>query len=235
LIRPPRRGGVVATYAGCTAALLLVVGCGSNAPSASPQQLLREARTTLDRASALHFTLTSAHVPTSGTVLHGGSGDVVRPSGFRGTLQVGLGSAVVSVGVISVAGTVYIKAPLTPGYVKADPKKYGISDPGLLLAPSTGITQLITSATSVKSAGRDRFHGEALDEISVVLPGRVVKDVLTSADPSKPVTGRLGINPASHQLRLAVLTGPFLSKDVNSTFTVVLDRYGENVSIRAPG
>jgi lipoprotein LprG len=36
------------------------------------------------------------------------------------------------------------------------------------------------------------------------------------------------------QLRRAVLKGPFFAKGKDSTFTLVLDRYGEQVSISAP-
>jgi hypothetical protein len=62
-----------------------------------------------------------------------------------------------------------------------------------------------------------------------------VKEALTSADPAKPVTGKLGITQDKHELRRAVLTGPFLSKDVQTTFTIVLDHYGEHAAISAPG
>jgi lipoprotein LprG len=219
-------------------ALVLLVGyalsaCGGG-PSANPHTLLQQARTTLDAAPALHFALSSAHTPSGGTVLVGGAGDVVRPDRFRGTLRVSLGGATVSVGVISVAGTVYLKAPLTPTYVRADPRKYGVSDPGKLLDPQSGLSRLLSEATEVRSAGRDRYAGEGLDEVTISLPGSVVQQVLTSADPSQPVTGRLGISPSSHELRVAVLTGPFLARGVMTTFTVVLDHYGEHVTISAP-
>jgi lipoprotein LprG len=118
--------------------------------------------------------------------------------------------------------------------VATDPHKYGLSDPGALLNSTTGLDRFFTAATDVTSAGRQRFHGETLDYVNITLPGSVVKGVLTSKDPSKPVTGKLGIDPKTHELRVAVLTGPFLAKDVQTTFTVVLDHYGEDVSISAP-
>jgi hypothetical protein len=59
--------------------------------------------------------------------------------------------------------------------------------------------------------------------------------VLTSADPDKPVTGKLGVTGPNHELRRAVLTGPFLAANVQTTFTIVLDHYGERANIRAPG
>ena len=46
---------------------------------------------------------------------------------------------------------------------------------------------------------------------------------------------RLGGIATSHQLRRAVLTGPFLAKDVSTTFTIVLDHYGEHPDIARVG
>ena len=62
----------------------------------------------------------------------------------------------------------------------------------------------------------------------------VVDAVLRTADPSTPVTATFGIEPASGQLRTATLVGPFFTKGVNSTYTLVLSRYGESTDIRVP-
>jgi lipoprotein LprG len=40
--------------------------------------------------------------------------------------------------------------------------------------------------------------------------------------------------PESNELRRAVLTGPFFAPDTDSTYTLVLDRYGQQVDISAP-
>jgi lipoprotein LprG len=217
------------------AVVALAGACSSGgSSSASPQTLVSEAKATLDATPGLHFSLTSAGAPKSGLVLVGGNGDVARPDGFQGKLQVQQSGLLLSVDVISVGGVVWIRPPLTLKYSKADPHKYGFSDPGKLLDPQTGISSLLSSFTSVTSAGHDRFRGEKLDEVNVTLPGAVVANVLTSADKPQPVHGQLGINPTNHQLRRAVLTGPFLKKDVQTTFTIVLDHYGEQPTIRAP-
>ncbi len=44
----------------------------------------------------------------------------------------------------------------------------------------------------------------------------------------------IGLDAASHQLRRVALVGPFFDKAHASTFTVVLDKYGENVTITPP-
>jgi lipoprotein LprG len=215
-------------------ALTVAVGCGGG-KSSNPQDLIATAKTTLDSTAGVHFDLTSTGAPQSGTVLVGGSGDVARPDGFTGTLKVSRSGLQFTIEVVSVGGTVYIKPPLVPVFAKADPKAYGFSDPGKLLDPSTGISQLLAELTSMKSAGQDRFHSEVLDEVAVTLPGSAVEQVLTSADPAKPVTGKLGIARKTGELRRAVLTGPFLDKNVQTTFTIVLDHYGQHPTISAPG
>ena len=140
-----------------------------------------------------------------------------------------------SIDVVSLAGQVLLRLPFTSAYTPGDPHKYGFSDPGKLLDPSTGISSLLNDLTSARSAGRDRYHGEALDEVAVTLPGAAVQQVLASADPAKAVTGKLGIDQKHHQLRRAVLSGPFLARDVTTTFTIVLDHYGEHPAIRVAG
>jgi lipoprotein LprG len=219
----------------CLSAALLAGACSSGGSSGtSPETLVSQAKATLDATNGLHFTLTSGGAPKKGTVLVGGSGDVARPSSFQGKLKVQTSGLLLSVDVISVDGKVWIRPPLTLKYSTADPHKYGFSDPGKLLDPQAGISSLLSTLTSVTSAGHDRFRGEKLEEVDVTLPGSAVADVLTSADKTQPVHGRLGINPSSHELRRAVLTGPFLDKNVQTTFTIVLDNYGEHPTISAP-
>jgi lipoprotein LprG len=212
----------------------LLVGCSGGSSSTSPQTLLDQATSKLNATSGVRFALSSSNIPKTGLVLVGGNGEVARPNAFRGKLQVQRSGLLLSIDVVSVAGTVYIRLPLTSKYAKTDPHQYGFSDPGKLIDPTTGINRLLTQATDVRAGGRDRFNGEKLTEVKVTLPGETVADVLASADKTKPVQGTLGINPSSHELRRAVLTGPFLDKNVMTTFTIVLDHYGEHPSISVP-
>jgi hypothetical protein len=61
-----------------------------------------------------------------------------------------------------------------------------------------------------------------------------VAALLTSADPSKSVAATFGIDTSNNQLRRVVLTGPFISKGTDTTYTLVLTNYGENVSVTPP-
>jgi lipoprotein LprG len=80
----------------------------------------------------------------------------------------------------------------------------------------------------------DRYNGEALHEIGCMLPGKAVAALLTSADPSKDVAATFGIDTTTNQLRRVVLIGPFVTVAKDSTYTLILANYGENVSITPP-
>jgi lipoprotein LprG len=212
----------------------VTTACSSRSSAETAPQLLARAKTTLDKASSAHFVLTSQNAPTTGTALTGGEGDIARPSSFQGTLKVLAAGATVDLKVVSVAGKVYAQLPFTTTYSVVDPKAFGFGDPGALLDPQTGISQLLKAATGAKLGSEKRIGGEAVREVSAQLPGALVQRILTSQDPAKPVAATFAVASASGQLRRAVLTGPFFSATTNATFTVELSKFGAHVTITAP-
>jgi hypothetical protein len=220
------------------AALLLagpaLAGCGSSEPKESATDLLARAKKTLDDAQSVHFVLKSEGAPTTGSGVLGGEGDIARPSSFQGTLQALVAGASVDIKVVSVDGTFYAQLPFVPNYQPLDPEQFGFSDPGQLLDPDTGISQFLTEATSAKLGDERRVGGEVVREVTAELPGDLVQDVLTSADPSQPVPATFSIATESGELRRAELTGPFFTAEDDATFTLDLSDYGEDVEITAP-
>lgn len=224
------RGSLVAL------AMVALAGCTSSAPAkgADPHVLLGQARSTLDATPAVHFTLSSSGIGGGGLALVGGTGDVARPAAFRGTLHLSQGGASLNVKVISVGGKVYAQLPFTKGYTPTNPSQFGLSDPARLIEPNTGITSLLTSVDSATAAPSDRYQGERLDEVRVTLPVARVASVLDTTQRSGEVRGTVGIDPASHQLRRVVLAGPLLEKAKDVTYTLILEDYGEKVTITPP-
>jgi LppX_LprAFG lipoprotein len=210
-----------------------LAACGGGSSESAPH-LLARAKTTLDKASSAHFLLASTGAPTTGTALVGGQGDIARPSSFQGTLKVLASGATVDLKVISVDRTVYAQLPFTTGYSVVDPAQFGFGDPGALLDPHTGISQLLAAATSAKLGDERRVGGEVVREVSAQLPGDLVQQVLTSKDPSKPVHAQFSIVSDSGELRRAALTGPFFSATDDATFTLDLSDFGAHVAITAP-
>ena len=218
-------GVVVAALAGCGSSRQYETGANS---------VLLEAKRVIDDAPAVHFHLTSSNAQGTGTMITGADGDAARPDGFRGTLTVVQSGFNVTVHIISAGGYFYVLLPFSSSYEATDPGKYGFGNPATLLDPNQGLSTLLISATTASMADRDRLNGEELYEINVTLPGDKVAKLLTSADKSQPVHGVIGVDVDNHQIRRVVLTGPFFDAAQKSTFTLILDKYGENVAITPP-
>jgi len=228
------RRGAAALLALAVVAGPLAACSSGNSTSESAPALLAKAKTTLDDTKTAHFVLTSKGAPDAGTVLVGGEGDIARPASFDGTLKVhALGSAL-DLKVVSVDGTVYAQLPFASSFSVVDPAQFGFGDPGALLDPDTGISQLLAKAESAKLGEEKRVGGEVVREVTAKLPGELVQQILTSKDPSKPVDATFSIVEKTGELRRAVLTGPFYEAGKDATFTVDLTDFGADVHITAP-
>src|SRR3954468_15841576 len=214
--------------------LATVTACSGGGSTESASDLLARAKKTLDAADSAHFVLTSDGAPSTGTLLVGGDGDVERPSSFQGTLKVQTGGSTADLKVVSVGGTVYAQLPFLPTYSVIDPAQFGFGDPGALLDPGTGISQLLAKAENAEAGDEKRVNGEVVQEVTADLPGQLVADLLTSKDPSQPVTARFSIATDSGELRRAELTGPFFAAGDDGSYTLDLSDFGEDVSITAP-
>ena len=211
----------------------VLAGCSSG-PEESAPDLLARAKTVLDEASSVHFVLGSENPPESGTALLGGEGDLARPASFEGTLQVQAQGASLGLEVVSVDGTVYAQLPFTSGFSVVDPAQFGFGDPGALLDPETGISQLLAEAQEAEPGEERRVDGEVVREVTAQLPGQLVADLLTSQDPEQDVDARFSVATESGELRRAELTGPFFAADEDATFTLDLSDFGADVEITAP-
>jgi hypothetical protein len=210
-----------------------LAACSGGSEESAPD-LLAHAEHILDETKTAHFVLESSGAPDTGTVLTGGEGDIARPASFQGTLKVRTAGSPLDLKVISVNGTVYAQLPFTTTYSVVDPAQFGFGDPGALLDPDTGISQLLAQAESAKLGEEKRVGGEVVREVTARIPGELVEQILTSKDPTKPVEARFSIAPESGELRRAELTGPFYEAGSDATFTVRLSDFGDDVQITAP-
>ena len=223
--------------AALAAALLAACTGGGSGTAASPSRdaaaVLKDARAALDATPAVHFSLTSKDVPSVAAALIGGEGDAARPDKFSGALDVRLAGAQLRVKVVSVGGSVWAQL-LSSSFTKVDPGQFGLNDPGTFMSADTGLTQLLGAATGATFGPKSRVGADVVQEINASVPGEAVARVLSTADPSKPVPAVFAVVEGSNQLRRATLTGPFFRAGTASAYTVVLDRYGQQVDIRAP-
>jgi len=213
--------------------LPVLAGCTGGSDVTAPE-LLAKAKKSLDDTKTAHFVLAGKGAPEDGTALVGGQGDIARPSSFQGTLKVLAAGSTVSLKVVSVDGSVYAQLPFAANYSVIDPAQFGFGDPGALLDPNSGISQLLAKAENAKLGDEKRVGGEVVREVTADLPGDLVEQVLTSQDPSKPVHARFSIVSDSGELRRAELTGPFFTADDDGTYTLELSDFGTHVSITPP-
>lgn len=210
-----------------------LAGCGSPPPG-NAQTLLTRAKTLMDSAPSAHFTLSSSGAGGGGVVLLGGSGDIKRPDRFSGTLNASVNGFGIAIPVVAVNGKFWASNPLSGHFESADPTQYGFADPGHLIDPQNGLSSLLLRCQRPTQTADDRFNGALLHEVSCSLPGQDVKALLADAAPDQAVAATVGVAADSGQLRRVVLTGPFYSSSKSSTFTLVVDNYGENVSVTPP-
>lgn len=201
--------------------------------AADPQAQLDTAADLLNEASSVKFVVEGDELPDDGTVVVGGEGVAVPPSSFEGEIRIRAGALPATIKVVSVDGTLWAQLPLTSGFDEVDAEELGFGDPGLLIDPDHGVSQLLTSGTEVTAADQVRVDGEVYDQVESVLPGELVGEVLTIADPSAEVDAVWAMDESGH-LRQATLTGPFYDGGDEQTYTVSLDEYDEPAEISAP-
>jgi lipoprotein LprG len=225
---PQRRGGLALL------AIPVALAACSGGSEETPTDLLGRAKTALDDASSVHFTLDTAEEPDAPTGLLGGEGDLLRPASFQGALQVLVAGSQVEVEVVSVDGTVYAQLPFTSGFSVVEPADFGIGDPAALLDPEAGISQLLEAVEDPQLGEERRVDGEVVREVTGRIPGALVEELLTSQDPDQPVEATFAITDEGAELRRAELTGPFFTAEDDATYVVALSDYGADVEITAP-
>jgi lipoprotein LprG len=224
----------------CALCAVTVASCSSGpdepAPTQteqSPAQRLAAAKAVVDAATSVHLALTSSDVPDGVSGIVSADGWGTHPPAFKGTFKVTLNGIQADAELTSVGGEVYAKLPLIPGTNKIDPKTYGLPDPAQLFSPDQGLTTLLTKTQAPQAGDQVRVGSEVLTTISGTLPGDAVVDLFLIGDRSGTYQVRYGLTDAG-QLRQVVLTGPFFGAGTTSTYTLVLDQYGQPVTITKP-
>jgi LppX_LprAFG lipoprotein len=227
------RRAIIVGAAGLVVGLTGACGGHASVPKVDAPTLLRQAKTTIDATSSVHFVLTSQGVSSGGTDLTGGAGDLARPDQLQGSFKVDVNGFSVSVKVVSKNGVFEALLPFQSHYALTKPANFGLTDPSQLLDPTHGLSNLLIIGSGAAMTGQERIAGELLYEVTATVPGSAIP-VLPDANPSRPVTLVAAINPKNHQVRQITLTGPFTSASSNSTFVVTLTKYGEAVTITLP-
>ncbi|MGH8774192.1 MAG: LppX_LprAFG lipoprotein [Jiangellaceae bacterium] len=220
-------------------ALVALGGCSSAADGgddhpADPQARLDAAGDILDRTQGVRFNVQGDGLPSEGTVVVSAEGVAVPPASFDGDVRITTAGLAATLGVISVGGELWARLPFANDFARVDAGSLGFGDPGALIDPDQGVSLLLKSGSQVTAGDQVRVDGQVLDQVESVLPGSLVGDVLTIADPAADVHALWSLDPGSGELRRAVLTGPFYPSGGEQTYTVRLTDYDEPVEISAP-
>ena len=116
---------------------------------------------------------------------------------------------------------------------KIDPKTFGLPDPAMLFSTDKGLTSLLTGTSAPVAGDEVRLGSEVLSTIAGTVPGADVVDLLGVGDRNGTFAATYGLTD-DQQLRQVTLKGPFFGAGSTSTYTLVLDRYGEPVTIEKP-
>lgn len=220
-----------------TAALLTLTACSGGERSEggpTPEEVMADAKATLDGTSGVSITLTAEDLPDGVVAVRRAEGVGTHDPAFDGTLTVVLSGTDFEVPVVAVHGKVWAQIPLTPGWSDVDPREYGAPDPAQLMSTDGGLSSLLTATTGLEAGesvrgGED--NREVLTEYTGSVPGDVVDGVIPGAsgdfDATYTVTDE-GV------LRTARLTGVFYPGTQSMTYVIDFADYGSSPDITAP-
>ncbi|NNG38770.1 LppX_LprAFG lipoprotein [Flexivirga sp. ID2601S] len=237
------RRTLTATGTIAVAASLALTGCSGGgkkksdaaaSAAANPAAMLATAKKTLDETAGVHFKLTSQKVPDKATGLLSGEGDGSHAPAFKGSIKVQVPVAgAVDVPVVAVNGKVWAKTPLTPKMAQVDPKQFGAPDPAKIFATEGGFSSLLTATQKPKFGDKTRSGKDVVQTVTGTLPGTIVKKNLTIGVEAETYDTTYLITD-SGELRSATLTGQFYSQSTDTSYTVELTKYGEQVTVSPP-
>lgn len=240
------KGEVVRTHhrpavglaAGLAAVVLLTAsGCSGSedsGPQGDPEEVLAQAKTTLDETSGVSLTLTTDDLPDGVTGVEQAEGVGTHAPAFEGKLSVVLSGQAFQVPVVAVDDKVYVQLPLTTRWQDIDPAEYGAPDPAQFMSPDSGLSALLPATTDLERGDTVR-GGEDNKEVLTSFTGTVGADTVTNVIPtaSGDFDATYDVTDDS-ELRSVTLTGEFYPDSPSMTYTLTIDDYGTEKDITAP-
>lgn len=235
---PPTTRLAALLLAGAVTLSAALSGCSGGDSHASdgksPEQVLAQAKSTLDDTTGVNISLSTKDLPAGVQGIQDASGIGTHAPAFDGSITVVLAGQPFDVPVIAVDGKVYAQIPLTPGWQDVDPADYGAPDPAQLMSPDKGFSSLLAATTDLKKGDSVRGgadNSEILTEYTGTVPDTAVKNVIPSASGDFDATYTV---TSDGELREATLTGVFYADSDSMTYTIGFDDYGTDKDITAP-
>lgn len=231
--RHPWQAGRVRALLVTSACLALVVtGCqgGDDTDSdLSSDERLAAAKSSLDDAEYIEFSITTDDLPDGVDGLLDATGTGTHDPAFTGEVHVQTAIAITA-DLISIGDDVWADMPLV-GWTPIDPATYGAPNPADLMDTSSGISTLLTATEDAEEGDSTRDGDEVLTTIDGTIPGDDVQAIFPSAgtDPFDVTYTLTGDDDVSS----IEITGPFYG-DEDVSYTLSFDLDGDPVDIEPP-
>lgn len=233
--RAPRRTITSTAIATVLAGAALLGGCSDDTSDATPEDLeerLAAAKTQLDEAASIEFSLAVDELPDGVTGLLEADGTGTHDPAFEGEVSVSAMGGV-NAEVVAVGDEVYAKVSFSPTLSPVDPSDLGAPNPAVLFDTEAGITAFLTSTDALEAGDQSRDGKTVLTTVTGTLPGDLVQRLIPTADESAEfdVEYRLTDDDALHD---ASMTGAFYGDAGDVTYTMSLTASDETVEITTP-
>jgi len=208
---------------------------GSAEDTLTPEEVLAQAKTTLDETSGLSIALTTPGLPDGVQGIASATGVITDAPAFDGDLEVVLSGTTFSVPVIAVDDIVNAQLPLTTGWQDIDPEDYNAPDPAGLVTGETGFSGLLPATTEV-AEGESVRGGNNNEEILTTYTGSVPGTAMAKVIPSTAGDTFAATYEITEdgELREATFVGVFYPASEEMTYTVTFENYGTQKEITAP-
>jgi lipoprotein LprG len=215
------------------AAALTLTACSGGGEDRDPQEVLAEAKTTLDETSGVRITLETEKLPPSVDGIVSATGLGTHDPAFEGDLTVATGGITADVPVVAAQGRVFAKLPFTTEYVEVDPAAYGAPDPAGLMEPEGGLSSLLSEVDSVEEGKQVRSGEDVLSTYRGTVPGDAVASIVPTASPDGTFDATFTVD-GDNRLREAELTGPFYPQADDVTYRITFEEYDTTADITVP-
>ena len=161
------------------------------------------------------------------------TGMMTRNGEASGTVDLEQGGQLVEFDVVYMNGSVYVRGPTGPFQAVSPVVAGTIYDPTRLLAPSGGLTELLTSAQQAKTEEREGVDGADAFRVTAVLEGKVLGPLVPNSVPPR-VPATLWIGAAHPSLLKAETSLPRGASSEATAITLTISDFNLPVEVTPP-
>ena len=217
-------------------ALLAACGGGTTSPPVDAAKALREGAAAMAQLKTVSATLkmTKGTVSLQGFALVGAKTAVRLPSDSDTTYTVKEQDISFSLEVVITGGHVYVHLPLSTLQEASASEAAVFPDMAKLFDPRTGLPAVIPTGTNPRYVSTDQIGGQSAYQVSTTYSPDQIKSLLAQLNSSGPVAARVWVGVADHQIRKAVLDGPFGDNGKEAAVEVDISGFDAPVVITSP-